>query len=152
GLVNVPPDDAELERALRLNLAAWGRELAPLQALVHHEGRTEFQAFSLDGRLLLTGSSDRTARVWDTATGLPVGALSHPGPVFAGVFSPDGRSVLTAAYHEMPGKAPGAPVVHTTLRAWDTATGNSIGPSFEHNGSYLGLALGPEGKTALSVT
>ncbi len=53
-------------------------------------------AFSPDGRTILTASVDKTARLWDAATGQPVGLpMAHPRRVSV-AFSPDGRRVLTA--------------------------------------------------------
>ena len=55
-------------------------------------------AFSPDGKTVLTGSLDQTARLWDRATGRPIGgAMQHQGPVMAVAFRPDGKSVLTAS-------------------------------------------------------
>src|SRR5207248_125719 len=52
--------------------------------------------FSRDGRFVVTGSDDGTARVWDAATGEPVGPmLLHNGTVIQALFSPDGKHVLT---------------------------------------------------------
>ena len=54
--------------------------------------------FSPDGRRVVTASDDDTARVWDAATGRPVGApLQHKGAVRFAAFSPDGRRVVTAS-------------------------------------------------------
>jgi tetratricopeptide (TPR) repeat protein len=56
-------------------------------------------AFSPDGKTVLTGSRDKTARLWAAATGQPLGPpLPHQGYVSAVAFSPDGQTVLTGSY------------------------------------------------------
>ena len=41
-----------------------------------------FVTYSPDGKTVLTGSHDRTARLWDATTGKPVGtAMQHEGAV-----------------------------------------------------------------------
>ena len=53
-------------------------------------------AFSSDGRMVLTGGGDRTARLWDAATGKPIGMpLIHNFGVVAVTFSGSGDEVLT---------------------------------------------------------
>ena len=53
-------------------------------------------AISPDDRQILTGGSDRTAYLWDAATGKKLHAFKiGRGEASAVAFSPDGRRVLT---------------------------------------------------------
>lgn len=55
--------------------------------------------FSRDGRVLLTGAEDRSARAWDVASRSPVGQrLEHVGEVRAGVVAGNSKRLLTADF------------------------------------------------------
>ena len=60
-----------------------------------YKGIVRALAFSRAGKTLVAGSQDRTLRLWDAETGLP---LSEPfmldSPVVAVALSPDGKTVL----------------------------------------------------------
>ena len=57
-------------------------------------------AFSPDGKTILTGSLDRTARRWDAASGQPIGPpMVHAGLVMSVAFSPDGKTIAAADFN-----------------------------------------------------
>ena len=106
-------------RATKLALAAWPRRagdptpkldatLAALGAAVGelrerkvmngHAGVVRTVAFSRDGTRIVTGSADKTARIWDADTGRQLLVLrGHTDTVTGAVFSPDGTRVATAS-------------------------------------------------------
>ena len=54
----------------------------PIGPPLTHQGLVIAVAYSPDGKTVLTGSFDQTARLWNAASGAQIGpALTHPGPV-----------------------------------------------------------------------
>jgi WD40 repeat protein len=88
--------------------AATGRLLRTLQG---HARDIRCAAFSPDGRYLVTGSADRTARVWDADTGKELGTQrGHRARITAVAFTPTGRLALSAD-------------ADSKVRVWDRGAG-----------------------------
>lgn len=81
---------------------------------------------SPDGKLLVTGSWDQSAKIWDVATGKALRKLDglHQGYVNSVEFSPDGMLVLTASDDG-------------SARLWDTSTGESVEPALRGHTSRV---------------
>ena len=104
------------------------------RTLAGHTSAIAGVAFSPDGRLLATASSDGTARVWDPATGEYLRTLTgHASRVLGVAFSPDGR-LLAAASDD------------ATARVWDPATGDCLRTLTGHTGAVYGVAFSPDGR------
>jgi hypothetical protein len=91
-------------------------------------------AFSPDGRRIASGSLDRTANVWDAATGNRLLTLEgHTDAVWSVAFSPDGQRIVTGSEDR-------------TARVWDAATGKPVLlPLRGHSGLICSAAFSPDG-------
>ncbi len=89
----VSPTDHAVD-ALKMALAA-NRTLFVLRG---HTGDVNSVAFGSAGEYVLTGSSDKTARVWEAQTGKLVSTLGgHMGEVWGVAISPDRKYVVTTS-------------------------------------------------------
>ena len=105
-----------------------------------HRTRVMSLATTSDGNLVLSGSFDKTARLWDVATGLPIRTLTaRDSPVWGVALASDGSAALSA--HE-----------DGTLTLWDTRTGNRLRDLRGHDDIVTAAAFSLDARTALSAS
>jgi hypothetical protein len=96
--------------------------------------------FSPDGTRLVTASDDRTARIWDAATGrLLVTLKGHAGPVNGATFSPRGAHLATVSADNM-------------ARLWDVATGKSLATLEGHTGAVNSAVFSADGTRLVTAS
>jgi len=133
-LETLPPGSDDLERVIRTNLAAWRKRLRAVPLPIFHSTTVRSVRFSPDGRKILTGSHDGTARLWNADTIEPIGTpMQHQNQVREAVFSPDSSMVLTGS-------------LDNTARFWDAATGKPLGQPLQHPAHVEGVSFSPDGK------
>jgi eukaryotic-like serine/threonine-protein kinase len=116
----------------------WDAVTGGLSRSLEHGPWVKAAAWAPDGKLVLTGGFDKTAWLWDAATGQRLEPpLRHDGWVEAVAFSPDGRTALT-------GSADGS------ARLWHTASGQPAVPPLRHERTVFAVAFSPDGKTVLT--
>jgi WD40 repeat protein len=97
-----------------------------------HSDRITALAFTADGKHLVTGSADRTVRLWDVTTGKEVQRLDgHKGKVVAVAVSPDGRIASLGA--------------EQALLLWDVAKGRPTRVVRSREKSLRCIAFAPGG-------
>jgi len=105
-------------------------------AWMTHEEWVGSVAFSPDGRWVVSGSHDDTARVWEAATGREVARMTHEGDVTSVAFSPDGQWVVSGGWDQ-------------TARVWEAATGIEVA-RMTHEGAVSAVAFRPDGRWVVS--
>lgn len=98
-------------------------------------------SYSPDGKRIVTGSWDNTARIWNAETGRAELKLigGHQGYVNSALFSPDGRFVLTASDDR-------------TAKLWDSQTGKVLQTYAGHGGPVYAASFSPNGEFVVTAS
>ncbi|MCP4701500.1 MAG: AAA family ATPase [Gammaproteobacteria bacterium] len=150
---------------------------ALMESLSRPKGAILAVAFSPDGKTLATGSTDKNARLWDTASGYELRALKgHTDYILSVAFSPDGKTLATGSEDNSArlwnmsdgrelhilkghtskvwsvafspyGKTLATGSKDTSARLWDTSSGRELHTFKGHTHSVNSVAFSPDGKT-----
>lgn len=116
-----------------------GMTLAREQNRFHgHQASVLAVAFSPDGKIIVSGSDDRTLRLWQL-DGTPIGQpfYGHQASVGSVAFSPDGKIIAS-------GSDDG------TVRLWKLDGTPISQPFYGHEDAVWAIAFSPDGKTIVS--
>jgi len=95
-------------------------------------------AFSPDGKLLASGSDDRTVKLWDAQNGQEVHTLrGHLHEIKSVAFSPDGKRLASGSYDK-------------TVKLWDTQNGQEVYTLSGHPFGVICVTFSPDGKRLAS--
>jgi len=109
-----------------------------VQTLEGHAGDVRSVALSGDGRFALSGSGDRSVRLWQLDSGRAVRTFNgHTDCVRSVCLTPDGRLALSGSWD-------------STLRLWDVATGKCLRVLEGHSNYVNSVVLSPTGRRAFS--
>ncbi|MFB2898496.1 caspase family protein, partial [Aerosakkonemataceae cyanobacterium BLCC-F50] len=111
-------------------------EVRERNTFTRHQDSVYAVAFSPDGKTILSGSDDKTLKLWDTSGKLLKTFTGHQGYVNAVAFSPDGKTILSGSDDK-------------TLKLWDTS-GKLLKTFRGHQNSVNAVAFSADGKTILS--
>ena len=171
---------AHLARALRLNqgnyeaAALVGTMLTqtswpiPAAGPMWNEDSVVSARFSPDCQRVLTVSNDKTAILWDVASGKEIGEpMQHDGWVRSAQFSPDSQRVVTiSGLIEASGRMTGqvdetgapdetittSPVGKFTVRLWDAASGQPIGEPMQHQREVNSAQFSSDGRLVVTAS
>jgi hypothetical protein len=109
-----------------------------LQTLEGHEHFVSSVAWNPSGTRIVSGSEDKTLRIWDAATGTSLQTLEgHESWVWSVAWNPAGTRIVSGSGDK-------------TLRIWDAATGTSLQTLEGHEGGVTSVSWNPAGTRIVS--
>ncbi|MDD2814450.1 MAG: hypothetical protein PHP00_01765 [Thiotrichaceae bacterium] len=109
-----------------------------LRTFSGHGSEINSVTFSSDGLTVLSGSDDKTLKLWEVASGQCLRTFSgHSHYVRSVAFSPDGLLALSGSWDK-------------TLKLWEVSSGQCLRTFSGHSNIVYSVAFSPDGLLALS--
>jgi WD40 repeat protein len=103
-----------------------------------HTDNVNSAVYSPDGTRIVSGSDDKTVRVWDAYTGKQLAVLEgHTNWVWSAAFSPNGAHIVSGSYDQ-------------TAQVWDAHTGKQLAVLEGRNYPVCSVAFSPDGAHIVS--
>ncbi|KAF9524137.1 hypothetical protein CPB83DRAFT_948682 [Crepidotus variabilis] len=127
-----------------MNLLKLHGRCEPMLQVVHewtlngHSDAVMSVAFSSDDKRILSGSNDKSVRVWDASTGEELKVLDgHSHAVTSVAFSSDGKCIISGSYDQ-------------SVQMWDASTGKKLKVLNGHSDWVMSVAFSSDGKCIIS--
>lgn len=109
-----------------------------LKTILGHSGTVNSITISPSGKYFVSGSDDKTVKLWDTKTGMEIRTLSgHKNVVTSVSFSPKGNYIVSGSWDK-------------TIILWDTKTGKKIQTMKGHYDNVSSVSFSPDGNFIVS--
>jgi len=113
-------------------------KLAPLRTLRGHTAAVFSVALSADGQTLVSGSLDKTIKVWNLSTGKEIRTLTgHTDAIWSVALSADGRTLVSGSLDK-------------TIKVWNLSTGKELRTLTGHKYDIRSVVLSADGRTLVS--
>jgi class 3 adenylate cyclase/dipeptidyl aminopeptidase/acylaminoacyl peptidase/tRNA A-37 threonylcarbamoyl transferase component Bud32 len=111
-----------------------------VKTLRGHLGAVTSVAFSPDGQRIITGSEDKTAKVWDALNARELLTLKgHSDRIRSVAFSPDGKRIVTGSDDK-------------TAKVWDAANGRELLTLKGHTSWVMSVAVSPDSQRIVTAS
>ncbi|WP_373534009.1 protein kinase [Microcoleus sp.] len=137
GIVWLRPSGIDITKLIPIQPINYTK-ISLAQTLSGHSDAVLSVAFSPDGKVLASGSYDKTIELWEVATGRKITSLTgHSNYVLSVAFSPDGRVLASGSFDK-------------TIKLWEVATGRVINSLSGHSEVVSSVAFSPDGQVLAS--
>ncbi len=142
--VDFNPDGSILASAGRDGIKLWdvksGVKISHDTSLIGHKDVILDLMFSPNGRMLASGSKDKTIKLWDVDSGDLIRTLiGHEWGVYCLSFSPDGSNIASGGLDK-------------TIRIWDVSSGTVIDTLSGHENNVNSVKFSPDGNKIASCS
>lgn len=118
----------------------WGTNGKELFTYVGHSGAVHGLALARDGQVALTGSGDKTMKLWETASGKELAVFKgHEGAVTCVALSPGGKLAMSGSEDH-------------TVKLWNAQTGRVLRTLRGHGDRINAVAFSPAGGWVASAS